>query len=848
MTAQHCFHCGEPVPPGFDLQVAIRGEQQPMCCHGCAAVARWITGQQLEQFYQQRAANAARPDARSAQWWQSFNRPAIQDQFTETLPNGDRRMPVLVSNMRCAACSWLLESVLMRLPGVRSVLVNFASGRGELEWDPQQTELASILQRADEIGYPVEPAALALHSRQRSESRAANRRLIVASIGMMQVMMYAVGLYIGAVQDMPLETRDFLRWIALLIATPVVFYSGWPFFAAAVTQLRLRRPGMDVPVALALAIAWCASCINTFTGSGEVYLDSAVMFVFFLGLSRHIEQRTRAQATAMSAVNTSILPLLATRLEHHDQTRLVGVHELQPGDVVVVASGDTIPADGLVLAQANTVVRVDESMLSGESVALDKQPGQTVLAGSVLSSGPLRMQVQAIGRDTVLASIERELEHAAVRQGERFVWLNRLASWFILVVLTLASMTLLFWQQQAGWEIAIRHTLAVLVITCPCALSLAAPTVIAAARARLLDAGMLLLDNDALMQLPQCDHLVVDKTGTLTSGSFSVAAVHTLAGLAQAEVLSLAAALEQHSRHPLASAFQGLPIVSTATQVTEYPGAGLCGRVGERRLCLGSAELLMEQVPSLTSTDFTRLQQAHSHAANDSASDAAIVTEQVHKTLWLADADRLLALIEVADDIKPEAADVLQQLRLPVTMLSGDQAAAVARTAQQLGIDDARAGLLPQQKLSALQQLQQSGHRVLAVGDGINDAPLLAAADVGVAIGAASSLARSKAAVVVLHERLSALLDLRALARRAQRLLRQNLGWAIAYNLCAVPFAMAGLIPPWAAAIGMSLSSLLVVLNSLRLRRLCLPGQRQQTAAASAVSAHSTGQLLTERS
>lgn len=844
MTPHHCFHCGEPVPPGFDLQVAIRGVQQPMCCHGCAAVARWITGQQLEQFYQQRAANAARPDARSAQWWQSFNRPAIQDQFTEILPNGDRRMPVLVSNMRCAACSWLLESVLMRLPGVRSVLVNFASGRGELEWDPQQTDLASILQRADEIGYPMEPAALALHSRQRSESRAANRRLIVASIGMMQVMMYAVGLYIGAVQDMPLETRDFLRWIALLIATPVVFYSGWPFFAAAMTQLRLRRPGMDVPVALALAIAWCASCINTFTGSGEVYLDSAVMFVFFLGLSRHIEQRTRAQATAMSAVNTSILPLLATRLDDQAQPQLVGVHELQRGDSVLVAAGDTIPADGTVLAQADVAVRVDESMLSGESVPLDKAPGQTVLAGSVLSSGPLRMQVQAIGRDTVLASIERELEHAAVRQDERFVWLNRLASWFILVVLTLASMTLLFWQQQAGWEIAIRHTLAVLVITCPCALSLAAPTVIAAARARLLDAGMLLLDNDALMQLPQCDHLVVDKTGTLTSGSFTVAAVHTVAGLAQAKVLSLAAALEQHSRHPLASAFQGLPIVSPATQVTEYPGAGLCGRVGVQRLCLGSAELLMEQVPSLTPADFKHLQQAHS----DAASDASIVTERVHKTLWLADAGRLLALIEVADDIKPEAADVLQQLRLPVTMLSGDQAAAVARTAQQLGIDDARAGLLPQHKLSALQQLQRSGHRVLAVGDGINDAPLLAAADVGVAIGAASSLARSKAAVVVLHERLSALLDLRALARRAQRLLRQNLGWAIAYNLCAVPFAMAGLIPPWAAAIGMSLSSLLVVLNSLRLRRLCLPGQRQQTAAASAVSADSTGQLLTERS
>ncbi len=842
MTVPTCFHCGEPIPPGFDLQVAIQGQRQPMCCHGCAAVARWISGQQLEQFYQQRAANAARPEVRDAQWWQSFNRPAIQDQFTETLANGHRRMPVQVSNLRCAACSWLVETVLMRLPGVTSVLVNFASGRGELEWDPQRIDLASILQRADEIGYPAEPAALALHGRQRSESRAANRRLIVASIGMMQVMMYAVGLYIGAVQDMPPETRDFLRWIALLIATPVVFYSGWPFFAAAVTQIRLRRPGMDVPVALALAIAWSASCINTFTGSGEVYLDSAVMFVFFLGLSRYIEQRARAQATAMSAVNSTILPLLATRLDASGTTELVGVHELQCGDTLQVVAGDTIPADGRVLQHDSGRVRVDESMLSGESLPVSKSCGQKVLAGSVLSDGPLRMRVTAIGRDTVLASIERELEHAAVRQGERFVWLNQLATWFIVVVLTLATATLLFWQQQAGWETAIRHTLAVLVITCPCALSLAAPTVIAAARARLLDAGILLLDNDALMKLPQCDHLVVDKTGTLTSGSFTVARVQAAPGLTQAEVLSVAAALEQHSRHPLATAFHGVQSRMKAHEVSEYAGAGLSGWVNDKRYWLGSAALIREHVASVDSTAFTRFEQLNSEPQGADA-------ESAHKTLWLADDQRLLALIEVADDIKPDAADVLQQLALPVTMLSGDQASAVARTAQTLGIADARAGLLPQHKLSALQKLRQGDDRkVLAVGDGINDAPLLAAADVGVAIGAASSLARSKAAVVVLHERLSALLDLRDLAARSRLLLRQNLGWALAYNLLAVPFAMAGLIPPWAAAIGMSLSSLLVVLNSLRLRRLRLAHKRpDHTDARAAVADMQAKPLATGR-
>jgi len=830
MTAHACFHCGEPIPTGFHLRVAIRGQQQPMCCHGCAAVARWISGHHLEQFYQQREANASRPDARAAEWWQSFNRAAIQEQFTETLPNGHRRMPVVVNNMRCAACSWLLETVLMRLPGVSSVLVNFASGRGELEWDPLQIELGSILQRADEIGYPAQPAALALHSRQRSESRAADRRLIVASIGMMQVMMYAVGLYIGAVQDMPLETRDFLRWIALLIATPVVLYSGWPFFAGAFTQLRLRRPGMDVPVALALAIAWSASCLHTFTGSGEVYLDSAVMFVFFLGLSRHIEQRARAQATAMSTVNTSILPLLASRLDADGKAHMVGVHELQPGDTLLVLAGDTIPADGKVLSHASTQVRVDESMLSGESVPMTKTPGQAVLAGSVVSAGPLRMQVQAVGRDTVLASIERELERAAVRQGERFVWRNTLASWFVVAVMTVASITLLNWQQQAGWETAISHTLAVLVITCPCALSLAAPTVIAAARARLLDEGILLLDNDALTRLPQCDHIIVDKTGTLTSGSFSVSRVLPAQGLQQSDVLSVAAALEQHSRHPLASAFQATPISTTATQVREYCGAGLRGKVGDQNHCLGSAALIRQHVPAVATADFTAFDQA--------AQQNREQVTHARKTLWLADEQRLLAMIEVADDIKPEAADVLRQLALPVTMLSGDQASAVARTAQALGIADARAELLPEQKLSALQQLQQSGgHKVLAVGDGINDAPLLAAADVGIAIGATSSLARSKAAVVVLHEKLGALLKLSAIASRANALLRQNLWWAIAYNLLAVPFAMAGQIPPWAAAIGMSLSSLLVVLNSLRLRRMRLPRYAQNSGAEQAVNA-----------
>lgn len=841
MNAERCFHCGEAIPPGFDLRVDIRGQQQSMCCHGCAAVTAWIAGQQLEQFYRQREANAPRPNVRSAQWWQSFNRPAIQDQCTETLPNGHRRMPVVVSNMRCAACAWLLETALTRLSGVSSIFINFATGRGELEWDPQQVALADLLQRADEIGYPVAPAALALHTQQRSESQAANRRLIVASIGMMQVMMYAVGLYIGAVQDMPLETRDFLRWIALLVATPVVFYSGWPFFAAAFIQLRLRRPGMDVPVALALAIAWSASCIHTFTGSGEVYLDSAVMFVFFLGLSRYLEQRARAQATAMSAVNTSILPLLATRLDANGVAQLLGVHELQPGATLLVSAGDTIPADGTVLADEQGQVRVDESMLSGESVPLTKTHGQTVLAGSVVTDGPLRMQVTAVGRDTVLASIERELEHAAVRQGERFVWLQQVAVWFIVAVLTLATITLVFWQQQAGWETAISNTLAVLVITCPCALSLAAPTVIAAARARLLDEGILLLDNDALMNLPQCRHLVVDKTGTLTSGSFSVQQVLPAPGVQQADVLTICAALERHSRHPLASAFVAQQVSTPATQVTEYPGAGLSGRVGDQHYWLGSAALIRQQLAAVSTADFSHL---HTSAAAAQRNPA-----QAHKALWLADGQRLLARIEVADDIKPDAAAVLQQLGLPVTMLSGDQTAAVQHTAQTLGIVDARAQLLPQQKLAALQQLQQGQRKVMAVGDGINDAPLLAAADVGIAIGAASSLARSKAAVVVLHEQLSALLKLGDIARQANTLLRQNLGWAIAYNLLAVPFAMAGQIPPWAAAIGMSLSSLLVVLNSLRLRRMRVPEyQHNGVPGQHGFSATKREQLATSQS
>ncbi len=795
-----CYHCHEPVPAGLSLQVIIDAAPRAMCCHGCAAVAGMLANCNLDSFYQIRTAAAARPVLRSEQWWQAFDDPQLLAQLAETSDQQLYRMPVNVSNLRCAACVWLLETCLSKLPGVVSIAVNYATGQGELHWRPAQTSLSDILIEADKLGYPLQPAVLASCREQRAQQRTSLRRLLVAALGMFQVMMMSVGLYLGAGSDMLLAERDFFRWIALLLATPVVWYSGWPFLQAAWYQIRHFRPGMDVPVSLAILMAWGSSCISTFSGSGEVYFDSAVMFVFFLSVSRHLEQRARLRAQAISEHASQLLPLMVKRVTADDKFEIVQALQIHNGDQLQIAAGETLAADGLLLG--STAVTVSESLLTGESQPIIKQPGETLLAGSQLLDSTARLQVTACGKYTTLAAIQRLMRNAGNAAGSGFDWSGRIAVWFTSGLLLLAGLTaVLHW--PAGWQQSLQTTLAVLVVSCPCALALAMPSALAAARTQLARQGILLRDAATLLRLPGIDRLLADKTGTLTHGDFSLRSVCQLAGMTKNEITRYAAALAQHSHHPLARAVTNSTTVSVAEQVTESPGQGISGMLDGHCYRLGR----LNYVAALSGVDTIRVRTALPDTAGDDG----------NSELWLGNEQQVLGLILLADEIKPLAAEQLAKLSLPVTLLSGDTPTAVAGVAGQLGISNYHGELLPEAKLAYLQTLQNSGHKVLAVGDGINDAPLLAAADVGVAIGVRHSLAKAAADVLILHDDLAALPELQTIAAITRRRIRQNLGWALLYNLSIVPVAMLGWLPPWLAALGMSLSSLLVVGNSLRL-------------------------------
>lgn len=798
-TSSTCYHCHEPVPAGLDLPVIINGTPQPMCCNGCAAVANMLASNNLDSFYQLRQQAAARPNARSEQWWQAFDDPELLDQLSDTSDKQTRSMTVNVSHLRCAACAWLLESCLHKLPGVEQLVVNYATGQGELKWRTDQTTLSKILIDADRLGYPMQPALLTTQKQQREQQRTSLRRLVVSALGMFQVMMMSVALYLGVAGDMQLAERDFFRWIALLLATPVVWYSGWPFMQAAWQQLRCMRPGMDVPVSLAILLAWGSSCINTFAGSGEVFFDSAVMFVFFLTISRHLEQNARLRAQAVSDRASQLLPLVVKRQMDNGDVETVQAMQLKVGDILLVEAGETLAADGILVS--DIPVMVNESLLTGESQSMLKQPGDTLLAGSQVLDGAPRLQVTACGKQTTLAGIQ-QLMHKVSVKNNAVNWSGQLATWFTAGLLLLAAITAV-WYWPSGWQHSLQVTLAVLVVSCPCALALAMPSVLASARARLARQGILLRDADILLRLPTITRIIADKTGTLTRGEFTLKQVIGLGDcLDKNTIREYATAIAMHSSHPLAQSLQSLKTSAEAQQLKEYAGQGLSAKINGKQYRLGKLDF----VAQLSSMNPSTVR----HSLGDSLT-------QSHSELWLGDSRQISGVILLGDQLKSNASEHLTDLNLPIVLLSGDHASAVAKVAAELNIDEAHAELLPDGKLKYLQSIQQAGDKVLAIGDGINDAPLLAAADVGVAIGTRHSLAKVAADILILHDDLSALPTLQNYAALTRQRIRQNLSWALLYNLSMIPIAMLGWLPPWLAALGMSLSSLLVVGNSLRM-------------------------------
>jgi Cu2+-exporting ATPase len=798
MNDAHCFHCGKPLGNTPVRTERVAGRARPVCSDDCARTAALIEARGLTAFYRFRTGPtaAANPRDTDAKRWRAFDRPALQREFVASEADGSHRAQVLVQGIRCAACSWLIENALGALPGMLSVRVDAVSTRATLHWNPAQLLLSEILVQLARLGYVAIPFTEDAADRAaRFEQRAALKRLIVAGLGMMQVMSFAIAMYFGAWRDPQIDS--FLRLISLLVATPVVFYAGAPFFRSAWQRLRYLSLNMDVPVALAVGGAWTASVWHTLVGTGEVYFDSATMFVFFLSAARYLEMAGRHRALSLTGALARHLPKVATRLVN-GRPEEVGTMELQPGDRLLVQPGAVVPADGL-LASAHA--RLDEALLTGESFPVHRRRGQTIVAGSLNHDRGLEMEVTRIGADTVMAQITRLVGDAGARKPRLVELADRVASWFVGAVLLIAAAVGMAWWQFAP-DRAFEVVLAVLVVTCPCALALATPAAFAVATAALARRGFMVRHRGALQGLARVTDVVFDKTGTLTDGGTGIADIDVLGAWNEADVLAIAAALESRSEHPLAKAFPAPPPGVAVTGVQAVSGAGLEGEVNGCRFRIGT-QAFAGQLAG-TSAD---------------ADDAAWTTRRF---VYLGDATGLLARFAIAEHPRDDAVAVLGELvrrGLRLHVFSGDQPGAVAAVAGGLGIGEWRAAMRPQDKLAAVEQLQQAGRVVAMVGDGINDSPVLAGADVSVAMGGGTSLAQHSADCVLMADGLEPLVAAVRLAHRTLRVVTQNLVWALVYNLVALPLAATGLLAPWMAAIGMSASSLLVTGNALRLAK-----------------------------
>jgi Cu2+-exporting ATPase len=754
--APACYHCGLPVLEPGRYRARICGELRDLCCPGCEAVAGTIAAAGLESYYETRTAPAAPLEP--------FGREVGDD--------GAAEAALILDRVRCAACLWLIECRLARVHGVTRAEVNYATQRAYVAWDRGKTGLRAIVDAVRAVGYdayPYDPQrAAALEQRER---RAALWRLFVAGFGAMQVMMYAFPAYVdGGAGTLGADAAQLMRWASLLITAPVLLISCRPFFDGALSELRRRRIGLETPIALGLVGGFAASAWATVLGTGEVYFDSISMLAFLLLAARYAEGAARRRAAH------ALDPLLG---------RSPAAARLACGERVVVAPGERVPADGVVEQGASTV---DESLLTGESSPVAKRAGDELVGGSVNLEQPLAMRVTRVGADTRAAAIARLVERAAAARPRLILAADRVARVLTYVVLGVAGIA--YAVTGNPWV-----AVAVLVATCPCALGLAAPIVLTRAGAELFRRGALLTRSRALEALGRVSDVVLDKTGTLTTGRASVSRVLVFGELSEARCRVLAATLEASSRHPVARALE-LAGALPADDAKNHPGEGVEGRVAGRRLRIGSEA-------------FCRPLGASPPSA----------IEGEGTVVYLADETRWLAAFVLEDRIRPGIAELLESFRgrgLRLHLVSGDRLEAVAGVAARLGIDTFVGGATPRAKLEYVERLQAAGRRVAMIGDGLNDAPVLARADVSFAMSSGADAAQLQADVVILGSQPRAIADSFALARRAMRLVRENLVWALAYNAAVLPLAAAGWIGPWQAALGMGASSLAVLFNALR--------------------------------
>ena len=802
-----CFHCHQPVPRGLNLSVEVEGHDRPMCCYGCQTVAQTIIDQGLIHFYKFRQIDADGvpqalvPDALQAlnEQVKSYDDPDIQREFVRGHDSADlHEVTLAVEGMTCAACAWLIERQLLGLQGVNHVVVNASTDRVNVKWNPQLLKLSDVLAAIHQVGYRALPFQQAdLEQSFEKKRRSYILRLGVAGLASMQTMMVAFGLYYDDIDDMH---RLYFWWVSLLFTAPVIVYSCQPFFANAIRALRARTVNMDVPVSLAMILAFVASFYATIFDTGEIYYECVSMFAFLLLSGRYLELLAKHRAIANAANLMKLIPSIAERLDAEGEGEVwqqTMVKYLQAGDVIRVKPGEPVPVDGDLLSDK---AWADESLLTGESRPVAKQQGDSLYAGTINQNSPLKMSVTGTHQDTLLSSIV-SLQDTAMEQKPRFARLaDVVGRYFVIGTLLISSLTFFSWMLLSPPD-AFWITLSVLVATCPCALALAAPTAMSGAINRLNRGGVLLKNAAILEVLPRIKTLCLDKTGTLTQGRFSIIESWIkpeLPGqLDKDSIMQLASSIEQYSEHPLARPFQqnahaGLVV----SHVDNQPGAGLTAFYNEQDYRIGSLNFIREWHPDVQSP-------------------------LAHANVLLCDRSGILAAFRVDDEVRPDAKAMVEWFKkqqIHVVMLTGDDTSRAEVLAQQLGIQEVHANLKPADKLHHLRSFQAEAP-VMMVGDGINDAPVLAQADASLTFASGTELAQAGSDGVILNGRLNAMQNVFEVGSKTRRIIRQNFTWALGYNAVILPLAVTGHVGPLWAMLGMSASSLIVVSNSLRLMR-----------------------------
>lgn len=739
----------------------VEGEADAYCCLGCETAAAIIRGAGLERYYREREAYAPRPEGQVTSW--SGVAPLVHE-------DGTCELRLAVDGLRCASCVWVVENVLQATPGVTSATLSYATGRALLSWDPKRVDLSALAGRIAALGY--RPRLL---GEEAQPDRGLLLRLGVAAFAAMNIMMLHAALYAGWWDGMDASFAALFRWAALVLATPLTLWCASPFFAGAIGALRRGVLHMDVPLALAIGGLYLHGVFATIV-QHETYLDSAAMLVALLLAGRFLESRGRRRAAEAAVTLASAAPVSARRVRD-DRIETVPVVALHASDLIEIATGDEVPADAVVVHGSGTVRM---ALVTGESEPVRVGAGDRVLAGTVLVSGHVTASVQAVGQGTLLGRMAAQLQAAADR-GMRPSATDRIAPWFTFGTLVIGAAAFAAWYAIGGFAAALPVTVAVLVVACPCALALSQSLAGAAGLGAAARRGLLLRSADALLDLHGVDTVAIDKTGTVTAGALRVVRAHD-------DVLRVAAALERHSSHPIAravlaeTAARDIPL-ARASHVHEKPGLGMDGVVDGRRWSLRAGGPGVVELRSGT---------------------------------------ELMGTIELSDVIRPDAAATIAQLKaqgIRVVLLTGDHPDVAQRIAGQAGIDEVVARVDPEAKASWVQQERARGRVVLFVGDGLNDGPALAAADVGVAMagGAASSVLVADG--VISGETITPLVAAVHAAHAAKRAIRTNQRRSIAYNIVAVAAAVAGWINPLVAALLMPLSSGLVIWGAFNVER-----------------------------